>query len=101
MALSRIIAVVTLAALLLPLLFVQAQEPKKDPTVTQLLNKYRKDAFSSKLEDRRNAFEGFYQYSRNLNAVVTNLETGLGDPDEEIRNKAAMALAQIGPSANL
>lgn len=96
----RLIAVMIFVGLLAPLLLVEAQEPK-EVTITQILNKNRKDAHSSNVEESRKAFEEFYQYSRNLQHVVASLVVGLAHRDPEIRNKAAMALAQIGPSARL
>ena len=105
MKLVRLIGAFLFVVLVLPLLLVQAQSPKdvqpKDITITQLMNKYRKDAFSSKLDERRKAFEGFYQLSRNIDPTVVNLASGLGDPDPEIRDYAVRALANIGPPAVL
>lgn len=87
-------------ALLVPLLFVQAQKPK-EITIGQLMKKYQKDTFSSKVDERRKGFEGFYLFSRNISNTVTNLSSGLLDPDPQIRDYAVQALANIGPRAML
>lgn len=108
MKVPRIIGFFFIALAAASFLVVQAQQsrdgqykegPPKDITITQLMNKYRKDAFSSNLDERRRAFEGFYLFSRNVNPTVTNLASGLLDPDAKIREYAVTALANIGPPA--
>ncbi|MBI3824061.1 MAG: HEAT repeat domain-containing protein [Planctomycetes bacterium] len=101
MKLSRIIGVTCFAAFFLPLLFAQAQQPVVDLKASALAREWATTmGFGvQKVEDRRRAAEGIFDYSEGIGNVVSACRTGLRDPDEEVRLKSAKAIIHIGPKA--
>ena len=99
MKLSSMIGVTCFGLLFLPLLFVQAQEPTK-VTIAELMNQSRKDLHAGRdVETRLRGIEGFVSLGAEISNAITSLEIALGDSDDQVRAKAAIAIAGIGPSA--
>ena len=86
--------------LFLPLLFVQAQEPKSKRAVDIIRESERVLQQRGKVEDRKLAIDELYDVTRGISGTVKILAaSGLSDPEDEIRIKAAQALATLGPLA--
>jgi len=99
MNLSKLLGLAFFGVLFVPLLFVRGQPEPPKVTVKKLINECRKDHTSQDIETRRRAVTGFYEFSEQVRTVTTSLRMALLDGDDQIRIKAANALAMIGPTA--
>lgn len=102
MKLSRLIGLIFFGVFWLPMILAHGQEKdlKVSPILMQIVDLEHSLRRNNELETRMRAMTGLRDiYARTHDVVSAIVQHGLQDGDEELRIKAAIALAQIGPSA--
>jgi HEAT repeat protein len=103
MKVSRTIAAAALGVMMLPFLFVDAQQPRKESRIAQLMAKAEEPFWKrGTLEEKHAALEELDIAFERINSTVMTLSVhGLRDEDDQIRVKSARVLAKMGPTAAL